>query len=119
MRERPKQRSTNPFDGLEALAAPKQPSPEFVELARILEHAKTVDPADKKHFVDSVIAALESHALAIRIDETGQICRRLYIDRNGIIELQTTDGGHRGFKEVDFTLVPYVRPYRRRNSKSD
>jgi len=108
-----RERKANVFDELDRLARPKPAPPEIQTLAHILEQAKTVDPPDKQHFINAVNRALESHSFAIRIDSTGEVCRRLALDRNGYLMFQPTHGGVRGFKGNDFTLVPYVRPYRR------
>lgn len=99
------------LEELNSLARPAAPPPEIVKLAEILESAKAKEPLNKAAFVTAVNAALETWSFCIRIDATGKICRKLYLDRNGVIGLQKTDGKKIGFKNQSFTLIPYVRPY--------
>ena len=106
----------DPLADLRELAIPKWKTAEIEKLLRILKDAQANGVSDTRRWVDSVQAALEANAVAIRIDQTGEICRRFFIDKNGVIELQNTDGDKRGFKENPITLVPYVRPYKRKQT---
>ena len=106
---------TNDFESLKFLATPKRPPEQIIEAARLLELAKRKEPPDKKGFVKIINAALEIHGFCLRIDATGEVCRKLYLDPNGVIKLQRTGGGKRSFATQSLHSFHTFAPTTKRN----